>query len=306
MDLRRIAYVDKRGWLCWSRVGCVPRRTDSIRGPNRCVEGRTLRICLVGAATVFTMLGCRNPATDSETKSQEKPAALSLRLVTWNIQKCEGGLDAVTSELSAMRPDVVLLQESIEPAAGSSCANQTQQIAAALMMQAVSSCGRLDDERRQCIAVLSRFPIRESKELSAADDRAYALAATIDMNGQPATVVCVHLAGTWKLDLRHVAETSTRREQECRALADWAATQTQPTIIAGDFNPVSVEAISTLARRIRQVDGIGATFPSQFPAMTLDRAFASSHWSVQAVDVIDSQSADHRPVFVELNRIENR
>lgn len=253
------------------------------------------------AAVLLLLFGCiRNSVPETEAKARDKSQAALLRLVTWNIQKCEGGINAVTGELSAMRPDVVLLQESIEPAAGSSHANQTQQIAAAMKMQAVSSCGRLDDERRQCIAVLSRFPIRESHELSTAADRAYALAATIDMNGQRATVVCVHLAGTWRLDLRHVAETSNRREQECRALADWAAKQSKPTIIAGDFNPVSVEALASLGRSIRQVDGIGATFPSNCPAMTLDRAFASSHWSVKAVEVVDSQTADHRPIVFEI------
>ncbi|MBI5866395.1 MAG: endonuclease/exonuclease/phosphatase family protein [Planctomycetes bacterium] len=205
----------------------------------------------------------------------------------------------MTSELIALRPDVVLLQESIEPATGSSPVNQTQHIAAALKMQAVSSCGRLDDERRQCIAVLSRFPIQESKELSTAADRAYALAATIDRSGQSATIVCVHLTGTWKLDLQHANETTARREQECQALADWAGRQQQATIIAGDFNPVSAQSIGKLAEAMLPVEGLGATFPSNQPTISLDRAFASPHWTVKSAEAVDSQVSDHRPIVME-------
>ncbi|MCC6359958.1 MAG: hypothetical protein IT450_14535 [Phycisphaerales bacterium] len=234
--------------------------------------------------------------------------AVPLRIATWNVQKCVGGVEAIVERLRAIDADVVCLQELVGPAEGGGIEDQTRRIADELSMYAFSDCGRLDDERMQCIAILSKTPLRDGELLRTAEDRAYGVSAVVERPGGVVRVVSVHLAGTWRLEPAHVAETTARREVECPGLAAWVAQRwdagrgDEALVIAGDFNPVSGECIERLGRVLARVEGIGATFPSSLPVLELDRVFCSSMLRVRSVRCDDSVVADHRAVVVELER----
>ncbi len=244
----------------------------------------------------------------------ERPGGLAtgdaarLRIATWNVQKCVGGVEAIVERLRAIDADVVCLQELVGPAGGFGIEDQTRRIADELSMYAFSDCGRLDEARVQGIAVLSKLPLRDGELLRTAEDRAYGVSAVVDGPGGAVRVVCVHLAGMWRLEAAHVAETTARREAECAGLGEWverrgeAGRGDEAMIIAGDFNPVSGECVERLGRVLLRVEGIGATFPSSLPVLELDRVFCSSSLRVWRARCDESVVSDHRLVVVELER----
>lgn len=249
---------------------------------------------------------------DGVAEVDERPAetatgnAARLRIATWNVQKCVGGVEAIVERLRAIDADVLCLQELVGPAGSGGIEDQTRRLADELSMYAFSDCGRLDDERVQCIAVLSKLPLRDGELLRTAEDRAYGVSAVVDGTGGAVRVVCVHLAGTWRLEAAHVAETTARRQAECAALAAWVEPGGaglrwgESIVIAGDFNPVSGECVERLGRVLRRVEGIGATFPSSLPVLELDRVFCGEGLRVRGVRLDESTVSDHRAVVVEL------
>lgn len=259
-------------------------------------------------------------AAESRPVAPLQRDARPLRLVTWNVQKCVGGVEAIVERLRAIDADVIFLQELVGPAGGGAVEDQTRRIADELSMYSFSDCGRLDDARVQCIAVLSKLPLRDGEMLCTAEDRAFGVSAVVDGPGGAVRVVCVHLAGTWRLEPVHVAETTARREAECAALAAWVELRLgderlgvqavaagdlrpgEPLVIAGDFNPVSGECVERLGRVLTRVEGIGATFPSSLPVLELDRVFCSPMLRVRSARCDESVVSDHRAVVVELER----
>lgn len=247
----------------------------------------------------------------AEVKHAARPAAAApLRIATWNVQKCVGGVEAIVDRLRAIDADVLCLQELVGPAGGGAVEDQTRRIADELSMYAFSDCGRLDDSRVQCIAILSKTPLRDGELLRTVEDRAYGASAVVDGPCGAVRVVCVHLAGTWRLEPVHVAETTARREAECAGLAAWVNGRgaadgqrgSEAIVIAGDFNPASGECVERLGRELTRVEGIGATFPSSLPVLELDRVFCSPFLRVRSARCDESVVSDHRAVVVEFER----
>lgn len=261
--------------------------------------------------------GCDEPRErylGAQTPAASAPAVL--RVLTWNIQKCEGGVERVIEVIRGARADVILLQEAIEPrdrgagpasreivgtasAAFAPVVNQTELISSALRMHAVSSCGELDPAREQCIAIVARTQPVEPRFLAISPARDYAISAVVDTHRGPLRFVCVHLAGTWQVDLSHVLRTSAEREREFADLVSRVDTWSEPLVIAGDFNPVGGANLARLAQRMRRVSGIGPTFPSGQPAFEFDLCFHSNSLRVVRAAALESTVSDHRPVVIE-------
>ncbi|MFO0837103.1 MAG: GDSL-type esterase/lipase family protein [Phycisphaerae bacterium] len=91
-----------------------------------------------------------------EIVSGPTPAPATIRLVTWNVQKCEGGIERVAETLESLAPDIACLQELIEPRGLSGGVDQHEQLRRKLGMHAYSFGGPLDAARNQSIAILSR------------------------------------------------------------------------------------------------------------------------------------------------------
>jgi endonuclease/exonuclease/phosphatase family metal-dependent hydrolase len=223
-----------------------------------------------------------------------------LRFVTWNVQKCEGGRDEVIAELKKLDADVICLQEVIEPREGADSPHQTREIAAALSLDWYSQGGRLDDERDQCLAILCRAPLRGTQSLSTVPERNYAIAATTQWKGRPLRIVCVHLAGTYKLGREHVARTSRARAKDWEALLREAHQWREATVLAGDFNTFpGATQFELLTDMLPFAGDPGPTFPSRSPALRLDHVLSTPDLAVLSILCVDTQVSDHRPVSVE-------
>lgn len=249
--------------------------------------------CLALCLLSLLITACRPERTGATNHNADSPSRL--RVVTWNIQKGEAGVDAMARALFELSPDVVMLQECVRSAAG----DQAKQLAATLGLSVNCECGTLDNGRNQCIALLSRFPAHSVEPLRTRTDRAYGIAATIVLNQTDLRVACVHLAGTWKPELSHVAETFARRDEECADLARWAAEQTSPVVLAGDFNPLAESHVRLLERPLHRVVGHGPTFPSANPMFEFDRVFHSASIRLICATAPPSDLSDHRSVVAD-------
>jgi endonuclease/exonuclease/phosphatase family metal-dependent hydrolase len=258
------------------------------------------------ALGVVCALGTVLPGCSSRPGSTGAPAELArepLRLVTWNIRKGEGGLDRVVAELRRHDADVVCLQEVVEPRPGGDAPDQTQTIAAALGLHHYSHGGRLDDKRNQCLAILCRAPLTDATALATGPDRNYSVSAVTRWRGQPLRIVCVHLAGTYKLDWGHIQDTSAARERDWQSLLEMAGGWSTGTLVAGDFNTLpAAPQFEELSKRLSRAGDPTPTFPSSSPALPLDHVFLSPDLSSLSVVVGETDVSDHRPVVVELQR----
>jgi len=251
------------------------------------------------AAILLALAGCERSAPALQTPSS---AATTLRLVTWNIQKGEGGIERVIAELKELKPDILFLQEVIEPEGESAIENQTKRIAREMEMHCFSDGGALDATRKQCIVLLARFPLAETARLAISSKRSYGITAIVELKQTRLRLLCVHLAGTYKLNWSHITGTFAERDREWADLIAQADASAEPTIVAGDFNSLSsATPVAKLAERLPLVAQIGATFPSRSPLLPLDHVFVPRGWPVREACVVDSEVSDHRPVIVEIS-----
>lgn len=241
---------------------------------------------------------------------------LTVRLVSWNIHKCVGGLDRrhdparTASVLQALTPDVVLLQEVAQNGARFGGQRQVELLAAAL---GLAHCSyfvnvRFGPHRGEYgNAILSRAPIHatENVDLTIAGKKARsALHAELrfqlpDDHSRICHVFNLHL-GLGEAERRE----QLRRLLACRPLQ--AIHAHTPAIVAGDFNDV----YGSLGKQLLAPAGFRGpsrplrTFPAWAPLRALD-----SLWVRGDVDVLTLErhrgrgtrmASDHLPLFAEL------
>lgn len=224
--------------------------------------------------------------------------------MTYNVRGFRNGLDLVLGVVRALRPDVLLLQES-----GSR--RSLRRFAVCASMHAASdpwSPGR----RRVKNAVLLAQPWRpESIELVRfAGSRRYyprgALVVRATSDGGPALwLVSTHLG----LD-------GSERGQQAEALSRLVAGFGQsPAVVGGDLNAtpemraparISAELCDAWAVAERSA---GSTFPAALPEGRIDYVFVSGPLTIGNASVGGEGSAgasDHLPVCVDLTFVKDR
>lgn len=253
-------------------------------------------------ATSNTQQANLTSRTDASTVAEREVAGRTIRMLTWNICKCERGIGRIADALRREDADIICLQELIEPRDESSGERgQTKSMADELGMHQASFGGPLDAARNQCIAVLSRWPIHATVRLGSDPNRNWGTAAHVETPNGMVRVVSVHLAGTYKLEWTHIVATTRARQQDWRELLEYVSTIEGPLIIAGDFN------VDARTLGIGETSGLQLltenrpTFPSFRPALRLDHVFARDC----AVGVQDrgrlTSESDHNRVILVLN-----
>ncbi|MGI4893845.1 MAG: endonuclease/exonuclease/phosphatase family protein [Janthinobacterium lividum] len=240
---------------------------------------------------------------------------------------------ALAAAIAALEADVVAVQEVDHLLPRSGCLDQT-----ALLATAAGGTGRfvatihgtpgvvqalrpaestILDEPSYGVALLSRLPVREWRELRMPAGRARlplllpsgkssgrlsglgvhlrwipdepraVVAAVLDLPGGVLTVLGTHLSFA-----------PTRAATQLRAVCDWAADLPRPLVLLGDLNlPPGI------VRRVLPWQPLvgGATFPSPAPRIQLDHALADAldarvvHAGVQRVG-----GSDHRGLVIDL------
>ena len=245
-----------------------------------------------------------------------------MRLLSYNIRAGGvGRVGALASVVNHCGPDLVVLQEAVEPAL-------VERLATATGMSVWGA------RPRHSLAFMSRVPVeRYEWQRPSGSRRAFLEIVTA---GDSLRVFGVHLTAV------HSNWTERRRVRELRAiLAAVARHQDGLHLVAGDFNtlapgedldlrrlPPRLRALAWLTgRRIRwetiqimldasYVDGYralhggdaGYTFPTWDPHVRLDYVFVPFAWSrrLTACAVVEdhpalAQASDHRPLAAELD-----
>ncbi len=241
---------------------------------------------------------------------------LNLRVVSWNVHKCTGGLDRrydplrVAKVLAAAEPDIVLLQEVAQN--GSRYRFERQ----------VDVLGDLLGLPHRSYFVNVRFGSRRGEYGNAILTRAHIVSTeNVDLTlprRKARSVLHTELrlalptGGTRTLhafNLHLGLGEKERREQLRRLLASrpmHAIHLRTPTIVAGDFNDV----YGTLGRRLLEPEGFRGpgrplrTFPAWAPVRALDSFYVRGDCEVLAVTRPRTKGArtasDHLPLIAGL------
>lgn len=242
--------------------------------------------------------------------------SLTVRLVSWNVHKCVGGLDRrhdparTASVLQALAPDVVMLQEVAQNGRWYGGERQVDLLGDALGLPHRSYFVNVRFGPRRGEygnAILSRAPIASTENID------------LTIPGRKARSV-LHAELRFQLDGGHSRTChvfnlhlglgeAERREQLRRLLACrplQAIHAHTPAIVAGDFNDVW----GTLGKRLlvpagfRGPDRAPKTFPAWAPVRALDSLFVRGDATMAQFDrvrtTIARMASDHLPLFAEL------
>lgn len=231
-----------------------------------------------------------------------KPAAPTLRILSWNIQGCAAGLDPVVADLRRHHADIVCLQESESGTAHTDGADQAALIAKQLDLYQVSAGSAFaTGQGEQRMAILARTPLEKSEPLDANTGRIYGLTALARIDGRPVRIVCLHLTNRYWRGLKTALATDDIAAREAADLAHRLETWTEPVILAGDFNAAPpMRAHALIAKNLKRVPTTQPTFPAVKPTLAVDHIYHSPHWQPSNPQVAPTQASDHRPVIADL------
>lgn len=241
---------------------------------------------------------------------------LSLRVVTWNLHKCVGGLDRrhdvqrCAAVLADMAPDIALLQEVAQNGKRFGSAKQVDELAQRLGFEHQSYFVNVRFGPRRGEygnAVLSRFPIvrTENIDLTLPGRKARSvLHAELRLLNKQGHQRTLH---TFNLHLG--LSERERREQLARFLACAplrAVHASTPVVVAGDFNDVW----GSLGKRLLLPAGFCGprrpvrTFPAWAPMRALDSLYLRGDCELDSLTKLRGKGArtasDHAPLLAEI------
>jgi endonuclease/exonuclease/phosphatase family metal-dependent hydrolase len=243
------------------------------------------------------------------------PGEQRLRVMSYNIQYGNQGLDSVIAVINAEQPDIVGLQElDVHWDQRSRFVNQAELIAKGTGMQyrfariyQLPNADASKPPREFGVGILSRYPITaftnhvitrlSTQEVNPVPGPLPGfLDATLDVSGTRVRVLNVHL------DFRR--DPAVRRMQVTdmlKAMGD----STLPTLMFGDMNarPDAPE-LEPLFRKLRDswpyTQGPGLTGPARNPQGKIDYVLMSDDFRLVKTWVPRVYASDHFPVVAEL------
>jgi endonuclease/exonuclease/phosphatase family metal-dependent hydrolase len=210
------------------------------------------------------------------TPRPEAPAALSLRVVSWNVHQCVGvdrryAPERIASVLRELAPDIVGLQEVDTGRPPREALHQLDFLARATGLAAVAGFNMRRETGDYGNALLTRLPVRQVRRLDLSVPRR-----------EPRGALDVELAAPGG-DLRVIVTHLGLNPKERRIQADrlGCALKTHgrglPTLLTGDMNewfPGLTCRLQVLADRF-DCEIAGCSFPSPAPFLPLDRIYVA-------------------------------
>ncbi len=228
---------------------------------------------------------------------------MTVRVVTYNVHKCRG-LDGrtlatrIAEVLRQLKPDIAALQEVMD--------HQAEVLASQLGLGFVMGENRKHRGHAYGNAVLSRFPIRESRNYDlTVHGREQRGCLRADVECTPSSllhVFNVHL-GTSFLERRQQG----RRLVAAELLSDLSIQS--PRIVLGDFNEWTSGLVTRLLRsHLKSADlrlhlQRSRTYPGLLPFLHLDHIYYDPQLELQRITLLRTGSAlvasDHLPLAAE-------
>lgn len=225
---------------------------------------------------------------------------MHVTVATYNIHRCIGTdrrYDAART-LAVLREidaDILALQEVENRGDASHASLQLDYLAGELGLTAVPGLRIVRHWKEYGNALLTRFPVRDlhrhNLSVTWREPRG-AVDVTLDVRGAPLRVLATHL-GLGRIERRF-------QTMQLSKLID-AADPAVPCLVLGDMNEWFGRSrhLAWLDRRLG-ASGRGATFPSRWPFLKLDRIWLRPRDALTEVTVHDSPGArsasDHLPL----------
>ncbi len=234
----------------------------------------------------------------------------SVRLMSYNIARGAGGIDALERAIRAQNPDIVCLQES-QGAYGNHVYSPGARIAARFPGWSMAQSGD--------VMTISRFPIISKRESVLRGTRRI-LETTLATPRGAVRIINLHVATSFKGQsfppvgrlerITHVAANAKPSAQARlgqiapiqKAIA--AGSRQTPLLVVGDFNsPPRGLFFNAISRNLSDTwqsggRGTGSTFPSNFPLLPIDHVLARGV-SIERAFVPAVHASDHRPMIVD-------
>lgn len=219
-----------------------------------------------------------------------------LRIVSYNVHRAIGGdrrcdPQRILDVLEEISPDVVALQE-VEARDGGE--DMLAWLARKTGFQAVAGTTLIRHDGHYGNGLLSRCPIRSTvlTDLSwRGREPRGAIAADLDLGGEPLRVVATHLG----------LRPAERRDQVQRLLKLFTDRPHDRAVLLGDLNEWFLwgRPLRRLHRYFKETPAL-ATFPSRLPVFALDRVWTHPRALLQKLEVHRSSLAriasDHLPL----------
>lgn len=224
----------------------------------------------------------------------------TIRIVTWNVHGQMVDIPRFRSELTALAPDIVCLQEANHERF-TGCLPDAEVGRGGEVMTLVQ--GKIESSRR--IADESEKPWFRSP-----------VETRVKLPQGELTVLNVHLfsyqlAAAAKMRSREKAaqlaeEATALREREADYVFRWLEESSGPRVVAGDFNnPPRGRLYGAFARLLTDTfaasgGGFGWSFPHRLPLLRIDYIWASADFEPLNCQTLPIGPSDHRPVVADL------
>jgi len=234
----------------------------------------------------------------------------TIRLLSWNLHRCEAGVARMEAELISHSPDVVFLQEAEvagDMAAAHELAPRLAQALGGFHVVSARTLG-LPPEQHCDVAILSRWPIRSVAAHSLEPGGwVYAVEGVISTDAGDLALMSVHTHATWRLtDIAHVRESTAARRRQIDGLVARSRDLLNPAVIGGDFNaPAGTQESQALLAQLHDLakrGSVAATVPAKHPLLRLDYILSNRSGAALDYRVVDSLLSDHRPVLAIIDR----
>ncbi|WP_437193593.1 endonuclease/exonuclease/phosphatase family protein [Planctomicrobium sp. SH527] len=237
---------------------------------------------------------------------------VQLRVLSYNIHHCEGvdgklDLERIAKVISAVKPDLVALQEVDQNAKRSKNVDQPAELARLTKMHSAFGANIPLQGGFYGNAILSRFPISSHKNHSLPNvmngEQRGVLVTEISIPGitTPIQFFCTHLD--------HRSQVNSR-VPSAQLINELAINGKQFSILAGDMNALIGSDTMNLFDKAwkRTNEQPLSTFPVDTPNRQIDYILyrPSEQWKVVETRVLDeSVASDHRAIFSVLEHIQN-
>ncbi len=237
-----------------------------------------------------------------------------LVVMTYNVLGRHDQAASLQDTIRQVDPDVVLIQE-LNPAVADALNRDLKKLYPYQVLQPETGVTGM--------GVLSKFPLRSTGVALPLEWVGHPQVLAMDWGNQTVTLVNFHMFPSGLGTQEQVAYVYRAREDQARALAEFARTARTPLVAAGDANITPLaDAYQILTGELRDAwreagFGLGHTFPgSAIPGSSrprlagrpvpmwlarIDYIFFSDHWQAASARVAPFDGySDHRAVVAEL------
>lgn len=231
------------------------------------------------------------PVLRLPASSQASASAPSVKVMTFNVHWSGRSAAQFTALVRAAEPDVILLQE---------VGRRTADTLNAALREHYPHRRFCNDWTGCDSALLSRWPIVESRHILRGEGSPPAIDAVVEILGRRVRIVGVHLMNP---------EGPRRQQREMEWLSrHLASARGTPLIVAGDFNLTPwtfTLARFTAATGLVRHTGLSGSWPATSrslpPLFPIDHVMTSQHFSAARVTTGPRLGSDHLPVIATLS-----